>query len=187
VVIALSDIAVAMIVGGATLAGAAIGGVIGGVLTLRADEGRAAREEVRERNEARAAARLVWLDLDYARSAFDSSFQKKEWTVGNPPTDAWREHRGVLASFLDLSEWRDVADAVGAVEWERNKADVGKSVDDPTGLQKSLDKVRRAVERLYPFVEPRPIEGTVQPSLFGLVRTTLSPSKRGRPTRSSTG
>jgi uncharacterized membrane protein YciS (DUF1049 family) len=156
VVIAISDFGLAVIIGVATAIGAAVGGVIAALTTWRVEVSRQKREERRSQLEARAAARLVWLELENARSTFSES-RAGTWTAANPPTDAWREHRGLLASVLNLSDWTDVANAVDAVGWERNRAEVGKPVEDLQGLEDSLGKVEKGKERLAPLVQKEPI------------------------------
>jgi hypothetical protein len=154
--IAISDLGLGVIVGLATAIGAAVGGVIAAFTTWRVEVSRRAGEEHAAQLEARAAARLVWLELENARSTFNESLQGT-WTAANPPTDAWREHRGLLASALELSDWTAVANAVDAVGWERNRAELGSPVEDLKSLKESLSKIEKGKRRLDPLVEMGPI------------------------------
>jgi hypothetical protein len=158
-VIARSDLALSAIVALATLGGAAVGGLIAAWVTFRIEKRRDAREERRERNEARAAARQVWLELEDARWTFATALDTKVWRATEPSTRAWHEHRGLLASFLPLNDWRVVAQAVGAVEWERGHPQkVADPLTDPerrTSVEESRDKLVEALECLEPYLEER--------------------------------
>jgi hypothetical protein len=170
-VIALSDLALSAIVALATLGGAAVGGVIAAWVTLHIEKRRDGREERRERSEARAAARQVWLELEDARWTFATALDKKVWRATEPSTRAWHEHRGLLASFLPLDDWRAVAQAVGAVKWERAiRRRLLTHPPDPerrTSVEQSRDKLVEALECLEPYLEERSAGAVQRPRKTG--------------------
>jgi hypothetical protein len=159
-VVALSDLGLSALVALATLGGAAVGGLIAAWVTLRIETRRDAREERRERDEARAAARQVWLELDDARWTFATALDEKVWRATEPSTRAWYDHRGLLASFLPLNGWRTVAQAVGAVAWERgHPQEVADPLTDPDrrrSVEQSREKLVEALETLEPYLEEEP-------------------------------
>jgi hypothetical protein len=158
-VVALTDLALSAIVALATLAGAAVGGGIAGWVSFRIEKRREAREERRERNEARAAARQVWLELENAHWTLATALDEKIWRATEPSTRAWHKHRGLLASYLPLNDWRVVAQAVGAVEWERGHPQkVADPLTDPerrTSVEQSRDRLVEALDILEPYLEER--------------------------------
>lgn len=100
------------------LLGVIVGGVLSGLISWRI-------ERSRERREARAAARLVGVELGRARGGFVSyailrgakvpyerAFPQLVSVLGD---DAWRQHSGVLARTLDPPAWRTVANAFGHI------------------------------------------------------------------------
>jgi hypothetical protein len=159
-VVGLSDAMLSGLIALATLAGAAVGGVIAAVVTLEVEKRRDARNERRVRNEERAAARQVWLELEDARWTLATSLDDEVWRATNPSTGAWKEHRGRLASFLPLEDWLLVAKAVAAVEWERgHPQEVGDPLTDlrrRESVQDSRDRIVGAMESLKPHLDETP-------------------------------
>jgi hypothetical protein len=162
-IIAGSDLGLSAMVALATLAGAALGGVLAAWVTLQTENRREEREERRERQAAQAAARQVWLELEDARWTFSTALDDKVWRATEPSTRAWHEHRDRLASFLPLNDWRLAAQAVGAVEWERGHSQkVADPLTDPArrkSVEQSRDKLVEALQSLEPHLEERGTDG----------------------------
>jgi hypothetical protein len=156
-VFALSDVWLSGLIALATLAGAAVGGVIAASVNLRVEERRIARDEQRARAEDCAAAREVWLELENARWTFATALEDGVWRATKPSTRAWDEHRGRLAAVLPLQDWLVVAQAVDAVEWERaHPQEVADPLTDParrTSVEDTRDKLVNAAERLRSQLE----------------------------------
>jgi hypothetical protein len=156
-VFALSDVVLTVLIALATLAGAAVGGLIAAGGNLLVDHRRAARDQRRARDENRASARQVWLELEDARWTFDTALRESVWRATEPSTRAWDENRVRLAASLPLEDWRLVARAVGAVEWERGHPQ--KVADPLTDAERrgSVERTRatldRAIECLRQHVE----------------------------------
>lgn len=119
-VLAISDLALAIVVGAATAVGAGIGGAITGLVTLRVERQRQTllihRDLLGRRREAIVAARLVAESLEDVRVVFDRTLESGRWELTRFPTEAWREHRSVLAAWLPAEEWQALTAAVKLIE-----------------------------------------------------------------------
>jgi hypothetical protein len=118
------------------LLGVIVGGVLNGVVTWRI-------ERFRERQDAKAAARLAHVELGNARSGFDAyAFRPGPDTMAQLQEfltdDVWREHRPLLARVLDPPEWLAVSAAYQQVAFfrlpaTRDLSEIKSLLDGPEG------------------------------------------------------
>jgi hypothetical protein len=109
------------------LLGVIVGGVLSGLVTWRI-------ERLRERQEARAAARLAHVELGDARSGFDAyAFRPGPDTmvqlVSLLVDNVWHEQRGVLARVLDPAEWLAVSAAYAQIRWFGSPGDEAEKTE----------------------------------------------------------
>jgi hypothetical protein len=100
------------------LLGVIVGGVLSGLVTWRI-------ERFRERQQARAAARLAHVEIGNARSGFDAyAFRPGPDTMAQLVSlladDVWREQAGVLARVLDPPECLAVSAAYQQIKFFRS-------------------------------------------------------------------
>lgn len=96
--------------------GAAVGGLIAGGVALRIEAKRDERDRERRKVEVRAAARLVFTDLEVARLALEHALaQEKVIGTNTVPTAAWRAHGVLLAAALPSDDYDAVAEACAKV------------------------------------------------------------------------
>jgi hypothetical protein len=144
--LAISDLTLALVVAGATLFGSAIGGAIAGGVTLRAEKRRhdfiRRREDDRERRQMKQAGRLVAEALDDGRSKIIVAHAEHHyWPVDDPiKLTEWAAYRELLAAHLDDESWTTVATAFG---WFRQ---LNRIAADAAGTWGALDRA--------PAVEP---------------------------------
>jgi hypothetical protein len=125
-VLAISELALVLVVAGATAVGAAIGGAITGLVTLKAEDKRQAfSRELEERRlrekagdriaEMRVAVRLVLEELQRVASLMNAELNLDEAGVVHMRLlrTAWDEHREVLARSVSSDAWTAVARAYG--------------------------------------------------------------------------
>jgi hypothetical protein len=89
-----------------------VGVLVGGVIT-------AGFEMLRERRATRrgrlTAARLISAELSHAHDAIGRAVENNAWWQDPIPTDAWRERADALIADVEVTDWRDVADAFRAI------------------------------------------------------------------------
>jgi hypothetical protein len=115
--LAISDLTLALVVAGATLLGSAIGGAIAGVVTLRAENRRQGfirrQGAERERRQLKQAGRLMAEELDDGRSKIILAHAEHHyWRTDDPiALTQWTTYRELLAAHLDDATWTTVATA----------------------------------------------------------------------------
>jgi hypothetical protein len=97
-----------------SVAGSLLGTVVGGSIVVLGNYFLVWR---RERSEFRTACRLVEAELQEASVTVKYAIDKKTlWRPDEEPsTDAWKQHKHVLAQHLSLDDWDDVREAVYGV------------------------------------------------------------------------
>jgi hypothetical protein len=159
-VLAVSDLVLALVVAGATAIGAAIGGAIAGVVTLKAEAKRLAfSQQLEERRseeaaaarlaELRVAVRLVQDELILASSWIKHVLEVGEVSPVDLPRESWHAHREPLARLLPTDTWLKVAGAFAGFvifgpDIERGKVDVAHLAD-------FLEDVEAATDALTPY------------------------------------
>jgi len=135
----------------AALLGGIVGATIEGRSARRIDQERETRNRVRRQVEIRAAARLVFTDLEIARLKLEGALdQGRLVVITEVPTAAWRAHGVLLAADLPADDYDAVAEACAKVAvWES-----GTGAGAPSaGLLSEIDLaeypgMRDAVENL---------------------------------------
>ena|SRR6266446_10498432 len=97
-----------------SVSGTLMGTIIGGCLTMYANFFLNKR---REREEFRIGCRLIDGELLVNHGLVTTVLIRKIWfqsDVLELTTEAWKEHRHVLASYLSFEDWHDVQSAVQA-------------------------------------------------------------------------
>ena len=146
----ISDQALVIIVAVATMLGAGVGGVIAGLVTLRAEKWREKRERLREEQtrdrNLKEAARLVDEELRDATDLIRNAVYQGRWWA--PPrklsTDVYSRYRSVLAVSLDDAEWTDVSLAfqeLNGINWGRLRMASPAAIG---GVGDSMNTIERA-------------------------------------------
>jgi hypothetical protein len=153
-VLAVSDLTLALVAAGATAIGAAIGGGITGFVTLKAEDKRQAfradEADAARLAELRVAVRLVLDELILVSSWIKHTQEVGEASPVDLPRESWRTHRESLARGLSDTAWLAVAGAFGGLvifgpDIERGKVDVAHLAD-------FLEDVEAALAALLPYV-----------------------------------
>jgi hypothetical protein len=175
-VLAISELALVLVVAGATAVGAAIGGAITGLVTLKAEDKRQAfSRELEERRlrekagdriaEMRVAVRLVLEELQRVASLMNAELNLDEAGVVHMSLlrTAWDEHREVLARSVSSDAWTAVARAYGGLEIFRPVLEDGTIRH--ASLRDLVEAVEAAVDALLPYAATTsfPIDRGVAP------------------------
>src|SRR5580704_3429120 len=96
-----------------SVSGTLLGAIVGGCLTMYSNFFLNKR---RERAEFRMGCRLIVGELEENASRMASILTRGPWWQSDLElsTEAWEEHRHILASHLSHDAWRNVASAVRA-------------------------------------------------------------------------
>jgi hypothetical protein len=132
----------------AAIVGAAVGGLIPAGVSFWNDSRRRAREDAREVFAAVAAARLVWNEMEEARTTLNVAINDGHWGFIRLSSDLWREHRGLLAAVLPGDEWTQVVRAAVGIEVYTHTAELGRELKDPELVDQLRDEVLGAREVL---------------------------------------
>jgi hypothetical protein len=158
--LAISDVALALLVAGATALGAGVGGVIAGFVTMRVERDRqtfaAGLEAERERRAARIAARPIWEELNGARATFDHALEKGRWGRTTMETTAWRQHGETLAGLLTYPQWRTIMNAVILIAlFEEHLQGIHHGLDEREreNVTQGLEAVVAAMAALDPHLD----------------------------------
>jgi hypothetical protein len=136
---------------------ALVGVVVGGLLSAATTLG---VERVRERREARAAARLVHYELVQIVSQVELALHVRAvLPLTNPiPTSAWREQQPVLARTFDAQTWRALLSAYSvlsaiAAKYGEGRVDPRTPLDEEalTLVRLAIQAVKRAMGALAPL------------------------------------
>ena len=103
-----------------SIAAALLGSFVGAAINQRAATALEARREERraqtEQTRLRAAARLVFTELQLAQLGVTSSLDNKQFVFGiAPPGTAWATHGVLLAAALSEADYNVVSEACGKV------------------------------------------------------------------------
>jgi hypothetical protein len=166
-----------------SVTGTLLGAIVGGCLTMYSNFFLNKR---RERAELRTGCRLIAVELEEKGAFVSSMLDRKRWSqidLGQLSTEAWEEHRHVLASYLSAEEWDVVRNAVragryGLIIAATAREDKMEEMDDfhtrlfaelvedirrgQTNLQRYLTKPRRQLLkplRLRPRITRPPVLG----------------------------
>jgi hypothetical protein len=119
-ILAISDLALALLVGGATALGAGVGGVISAMIALAVEKRRqrfhGELESEERRKAARVAARLISEELFEAKAVFFQALNHGEWGLIRMSTEQWTQHRTALAAVLTDDDWTKLMDAVSTIQ-----------------------------------------------------------------------
>jgi hypothetical protein len=162
VVIAISDVAITLIVAGAAALGAAIGGGITGWVTLRAEgkrqafareleQNRADRETAERVAELRIALRLVANDLAVTAARLQTGMKIGFLRPAEMPTSAWRAHRGALAKVLSTDAWLALSSAYATVGYVAEELQRQGVIRNPE-LERYLNDIQVAQDHLLPYL-----------------------------------
>jgi hypothetical protein len=135
----------AILTGVFTLGGVIVGGLLNGGMTLWI-------ERVRDRREARAAARLIRDELLSNKAGIEMAL-KHDWPYRWAESEMWHELRPVLARNPNARAWQKVALAYLAVANAQRQGDPtaqASSIDlDLTRMaQREVDKALDALDRI---------------------------------------
>jgi hypothetical protein len=166
-----------------SVSGTLLGAIVGGCLTMFTNFFLNKR---RERAEFRIGCRLIAGELEESHAAVGVLLTDRHWWLPDllePGTEAWKEHRHVLASFLRSEDWRHLQGAVQAVHharflWTSARVNNTEEINDAgaqlltgiaaeimrgrTSLQPYFEKPRRRLLeplRIWPRVARPPISG----------------------------
>jgi hypothetical protein len=157
----------------AALLGSLVGAGINQHAARRLETGRERREAEASQARVRAAARLVFIELQLAGLGAQSALKNKQVVFGiAPPTTAWATHGVLLAEALSEGEYDAVAEACGKVAvWFGAKVppalqgvtELSDMPDAEQTLSKLQGVVEAAIEVLRPIAYPESA-GRIRPA-----------------------
>jgi hypothetical protein len=161
-VLAVSELGLAVVAALGAALGAAVGGGITGLVTLKAEDKRQqfSRELEQRRfdersadllSELRVAGRLVLNELNRVKARLTSARRSEARMAPVPlPLEAWDANRDMLARTLSVDAWAAVTGAYGALDIYRAALEDGTV--DPAAIPGLVETVERAADALLPYV-----------------------------------
>jgi hypothetical protein len=150
-----------------SIAAALLGSFVGATINQRAaltlERRREAREADTEQVRVRAAARLVFTELQLAQLGVTSSLENKQFVFGiSPPGTAWATHGVLLAGALSEADYDIVSEACGKVAiWFNMKVPAlnittpfSEAPEAEQGLRDLSEKIAAAIAVLHPVGYP---------------------------------
>jgi hypothetical protein len=147
-VVGLSDVSLTVIVGLATAAGAAVGGLVSAWAALKVEDIRRRQdvtaEEEGARRAARAALRPVTVELIRMGAILESTTAEHDALTEELPTAAWGASEQILADTLPGEVWLPLAGAYGHAEITNAalRAKGGRLEGDHRGTLKEIHEAR---------------------------------------------
>jgi hypothetical protein len=145
-----------------SVSGTLLGAIVGGCLTMYTNFFLNKR---RERAEFRIGCRLIAGELEESHAVVRGLLKGRRWWLPDllllePGTEAWKEHRHVLASYLPSEDWRHLHGAVQAVHqarflWTSARVNNTEEINDAgaqllTGIAAEIIRGRTS---LQPYLE----------------------------------
>jgi hypothetical protein len=139
-----------------SVSGTLLGAIVGGCLTMYSNFFLNKR---RERAKFRMSCRLIAGELDENHSFVKALLKTPRlWKYHELATEAWKEHRHVLASYLPSEAWSNVELAVQAVHRARELmvtvGEEGQSEEMIDAATKQLSELLEIIATGHPSLQP---------------------------------